>query len=279
MAELAGRKAVITGASRGIGAALAERFAAEGASLALVARTTREHDHLPGSLEQTRAACARHGGQVEVVVADLSRPPDRVRLVEELSERLGAVDTLVNNAAANFFIPFGEYSEKRLRILWEVNVMAAFDLAQRLLPGMRAAGRGWVLNISSQVACHPRQPFTEHERNSGCIAYGMTKSALDRLSTGLAAELLEDGIVVHSLSPDQAVATPGTVALGMLPEDSAMIEAPEQMAEAAVLLCTLGTEQSGRIGYSGELLREFLRPVRTLDGSARYTGPYALDIS
>jgi len=101
-----GRRALVTGASRGIGAGIAERLAAEGADVALVARTRSEHAVLEGSLEEAAARCEAHGARSVIVVADITRTDDRERLVGEAVEGLGgSIDVLVNNAAAAIYQP------------------------------------------------------------------------------------------------------------------------------------------------------------------------------
>ena len=276
MKNLSGKKAIITGASRGIGVAIATRFAAEGADVVLTARTVDEHDHLEGSLNETEKIIKTFGQRSKVIVADLMDASDRQRILQDGIEFLGGLDILVNNAAANFFIPFEKYSDKRFRVMFEINVTAPFELARGAVNYMLEHGGGWVLNISSDVATHPEAPYSEHHRSSGCVPYGMSKAALDRMSTGMAAEYENKGIAVNSLAPNGAVATPGTVALGMVPDDPEMVESVEQMAEAALALCTKNpTELTGRVAYSGTLLKELGLPVRNLDGVDVYSGPYA----
>ena len=172
----------------------------------------------------------------------------------------GSVDILVNNAAASFYRPFLEWTEKRFAVAFELNVRAPFDLAQRLLPAMKARGRGWVLNVSSRTAEHPAgPPYSEFHRHGGDLLYAMTKAALDRLSTGLAAEVHEHGIVVNSLAPVAAVLTPGVEALGVVPEEFRRTAEPvEVMAEAALALCSPGAP-TGRVTYSRDLLTELGR--------------------
>ena len=137
-----GRRAVVTGASRGIGAGIAERLAAEGAAVALVARTLDEHDVLPGSLRDTQAACEKYGTKIGSVVADLTDEQDRSRVIPEAVEILGgAVDILVNNAAAAITRPITTMSPRHQRIMYECNVIAPLDLAQSVIPRMR--GRDW----------------------------------------------------------------------------------------------------------------------------------------
>jgi len=267
-----GMVALVTGASRGIGAAIARRLAAEGAEVGIVARSMDAHPHLPGTLRQTALDIRDLGGRAVALPGDLSDSLTRRRIIEDALGRLGRVDILVNNASAAYYMPFERYSEKRYRIAFEINVRAPFDLAQGVLPGMRERKRGWILNISAGTAAHPKGPdYDEFARKGGGILYGMTKAALDRFSTGLAAEVVGEGISVNSLAPVAAVRTPGSEALGLVPEDSALIEPLEVTVEAALAMCT-GTpgEMNGRVVFTREILKELGRSPRTLDGSADF---------
>lgn len=115
-ARFPGRNAIVTGASRGIGAALAERFAAEGANVALVARTVSAHDHLAGSLDETLARCRRHGARAEAIAADLADAESRSAIVPHALELFGGrIDVLVNHAAAAIYQPAREFPLKRRR--------------------------------------------------------------------------------------------------------------------------------------------------------------------
>src|SRR5581483_1171755 len=100
------------------------------------------------------------------------------------------------------------FPEKRYRLMFEVQVRAPFEMAQLVLPGMRERGRGWILNISSGAARHPDP---KQSRGRGGTVYGMCKAAIERFSTGLAAEAYADGIKVNALSPNRVVPTPGTL--------------------------------------------------------------------
>lgn len=268
-----GLVALVTGASRGIGAAIARRLAAEGAEVGIVARSMDAHPHLPGTLRQTALDIRDLGGRAVALPGDLSDPLTRRRIVEDALGRLGRVDILVNNASAAYYMPFERYSEKRYRIAFEINVRAPFDLAQGLLPGMRERNRGWVLNISANTAKHPVQAqYDDFMRSGGGLLFGMTKAALDRFSTGLAAEVDGEGISVNSLYPVAAVRTPGTEALGLLPDDPALVEPLEVTVEAALALCTCEPGSiSGRVVSTRDILGELGRKPRTLDGSAEFS--------
>ena len=228
MGRLEGRVAVVTGASRGIGAAVA-----------LIARSLDAHPHLPGTLRETVEAIEKRGGRALAVAGDLMEAEARARVVDEARAVLGPVDILVNNAAAAFYMPFEKISAKRFHVAFEVNVHAPFELCQLVLPDMKARGRGWIVNISSATAHHPEgPPYQDFARHGGALLYGATKAALDRISTGLAAELYDDGIAVNSLSPVAAVMTPGAEAHGVVPEEFRRTAEPvENMTEATLALC------------------------------------------
>jgi citronellol/citronellal dehydrogenase len=258
---LAGRVALVTGASRGIGTAIAFRFAQAGAAVAVTARTRAEGDHpLPGSLAETVSLIEGAGGRVLAVPADLSDRDDRERLVGEVRAGLGPIDVLVNNAAVTYFTPIAAFDARRFALMFEVQVTAPVHLAQLVLGDMRSSGRGGsILNISSPAARHPVGP--PYGPGGGGTVYGMCKAAIERFSTGLAAEVWADGISVNALSPTGLVVTPGVVHHRldqMIPVERH--EPVELMAEAAFLLCSGDPrELTGRVTYSQELLQELGR--------------------
>ncbi|MFN8545398.1 MAG: SDR family NAD(P)-dependent oxidoreductase [Candidatus Binatia bacterium] len=265
----AGRVALVTGASRGIGAAVARRLAAEGAAVAVTARTVDPSPKLPGTLGETVDAITRAGGRAVAIAADLADPASRARIVPAAVAALGPIDILVNNAAAAVYRPFLELTEKRWRLLFEVNVRAPWELAQAVLPGMRTRRCGWILNISSATGIVPQgPPFDPYSVHGGALLYGTTKAALDRFSAGLAAEVYADGVAVNALSPVAAVHTPGADAHGVVPEDRPdLFEPMEVMVEAALALVTGDpADLTGRVAYSRPLLVELGRSVRGLDG-------------
>jgi NAD(P)-dependent dehydrogenase (short-subunit alcohol dehydrogenase family) len=270
MGTLDGRVALVTGASRGIGAAIARRLGSEGAAVAVTARSLDAHPQLPGTLLETVEVIEKDGGRAVAISGDLMDGAARARIVRQAREALGPIEILVNNAAAAFYMPFERVSEKRFRVAFEVNVRAAWDLAQQVVPDMKELGRGWIVNVSSDTARHPEgPPFAEFHKSGGAVLYGATKAALDRISTGLAAEYHGHGIAVNSLAPVAAVMTPGVEALGVVPEEFRKTAEPvECMAEAALALCEERQSPiTGRILYSKPLLEALGRSVKSLDGT------------
>jgi citronellol/citronellal dehydrogenase len=259
---LDGQVAIVTGASRGIGAEIARRFAAAGAAVAVAARTTQAGTSpLAGTIGETAGQIQAAGGTAVAIPADLARPEDREQLAAETTRRLGTPTILVSNAAVTYFSRVEDFTPKRYALMFAVQVEAPFHLARLVLPGMRDAGAGWILNISSVAARHPRMP-PGARAGLGATVYGMCKAALERFSTGLAAELYPDNIAVNALSPTQVVPTPGTLFHHLTTEDGADAEPPAVMAEAALMLCHGSPRnRTGKITYSQELLAELGVPV------------------
>ena len=258
---LSGQVAVVTGASRGIGEYIARRYAMEGAKVVVSARSVAPEDHyLPGSINETVQAINAAGGEAIAVKADLSLEEDRQNLITAAEAAYGPVDILVNNAAVTWFVPVKEFSEKRFRIMMDVQVWAPFELTQLCLPSMIERGGGWVLNISSHAAIHPQA--TAPGGHGGTV-YGMCKAALERFTTGLAQELHGTGVGVNVISPG-LVATPGVVHHKLINESNKDRVTPvEHMAEACLRLCHGdANEITGRIDYADQVIKEFqLKPA------------------
>jgi len=260
--------ALVTGASRGIGKAIASRLAAEGASVVLSASRLGAHGDLAGTLEGAVAEIEAVGGRAASVVANLAVEDERSDLVARAEEPFGPLDILVNNAAMGVWaLPSDSKLTDRRRML-EVNLHAPVDLAQQALPGMRARGRGWILNVGSDSARQPSVPYRDTpEAAHAIVAYGATKAALHRYSEGLAHEVAGDGVFVNVLAPVSIVLTQEAARFvgHIARRNPDMAEPVEVMVEAALELLT--ERHVGQIAYSRPLLHAVGRPVRSLDGS------------
>ncbi len=282
---LAGKTALITGASRGIGEAIARRFAAEGATVVITARSLEpgtgrfggtaaaQSGHIPiaGSLKEVAARIAAAGGKAIPIRCDVADPASRGQAVAEALGAVGQIDILVNNAATGGYgQSWDQITPQQAARLWETNVQGPLDLMQRLAPAMVKRGRGWIINIGSKTAELPTRPFNPFEKSSGVMLYGTTKAALNRMSAGIAAELDGTGVCVNEFGPFSIVWTPGTAMTGVekyrgLP---GWIEEPvEGMAETALALATCDpNEVNGLCVYSTTYLKEIGREIHTLDG-------------
>ncbi len=268
-ARFGGRRALVTGASRGIGAGVAERLAAEGAAMAITARTVEHHPHLAGSLAETAERLQRFGGDVVAVVADLADEHQRDRIVPEAEQGLGGpIDILVNNAAAAIYQPLIDYPLRRRRLTFELNLHGPMDLAQAVLPGMVERGAGWIVNVTSASSDPaPGPPFERGGIGSRIGVYGASKAALNRLTNALAHELHGTGVRVNAVAPRAAVLTEGAAEVvgSTLREDQ--IESIEEMVESVVALCDCPPDHTGRVEVSLDLIARLGLEVRALDGS------------
>jgi NAD(P)-dependent dehydrogenase (short-subunit alcohol dehydrogenase family) len=266
MGSCNGKVAFVTGASRGIGRAIATRLSSEGASVVLCASRMGAHDGLAGTLEEAASEIQATGGKAFAIAADLTDASARSDLVHRASEPFGGVDILVNNAAgARMKLPSQVSAEER-SWMYEINLNAPIDLAQQAIPGMRERGAGWILNISSSSATQPAVPYRDSKIAAHVItAYGATKAALDRYTQGLAHEVSEHGIFVNAMAPRDIVLTSSAEYVREIARRNPdMIEPVEMMAEAALELCT--ARHVGRVVQSREILHEVAREVRSLDG-------------
>ena len=257
--RLAGRTAIVTGASRGLGRAIALALAAEGAAVAVAARTEQAwNDKLPGTIGETVAEIEAAGGRAVAIRADLTNRDDLPRLVEETRAALGPVTVLVNNAAftapgrpptpgaapspkkpAKAQAPQADWPRfvgtpvHAFRRHFEIAVFAAYELMQLVVPDMLDAGGGAIVNISSIASRIPGTgPYSDF---SGGIlpGYGGSKAALEHLTESAAYELQRRNISVNALSPSQAMMTPG---LSYYRTDFDDIGSETDFAEAVVRL-------------------------------------------
>jgi NAD(P)-dependent dehydrogenase (short-subunit alcohol dehydrogenase family) len=268
-ARFEGRRALVTGASRGIGASVARRLAAEGAGVAITARTADRHPTLAGSLRETATQLRRYGGTVGVVIADLSDGDDRARIVPEAVQALGGpIDILINNAAAAIYQSLADFPLRRRRLTFEVNVHAPMDLMQAALPAMLERGEGWIVNVSSATARPWRPPYQLGALGSTTGVYGASKAALNRMTNALAAELAGRGVRINTVEPRAAVMSEGAAVLTGAALSPDQIESMEEMVEAVVALCDCAPERTGLEHVSLDLIAELGLTVHDLDGTS-----------
>ena len=266
--RFSGRRAVVTGASRGIGAGIAHRLAAEGADVALVARTL---DGAGGSLRDVAQRCERFGTRIGVIAADIADDRARDTVIPRAVDLLGGpIDILVNNAAASTAHPITEITAPRHRTAYAANVIAPLCLAQDVIAGMRAMGAGWIVNLTSVGATVIEgPPFHLGPQGSRMEVYGATKAALNRMTVGLAADLYGTGIRVNAIGPRVAVRSEGMAELMGDSLPSELFESVEEITEAVVALCDCDTETTGTVRYSLDLIEQWGLPVRDLSGLPR----------
>ncbi|HEX4895662.1 MAG TPA: SDR family oxidoreductase [Solimonas sp.] len=262
-AALAGRVALVTGASRGLGLAIARRLAAHGLRVLLLA-SPRSQEALSRAVAQIVAA----GGQAAAVVADLADPAARAGLIARAEGLLGPVDILVNNAAGiSAYAPPSRIDRGARQAMWELNLEAPIDLTQQALPGMRARGWGRIVNLSSEMARQPPIPYPGPAKFVHALAlYGVSKAALERYTEALAAELQGSGLTANALYPHKIALTEGAeaVARQTAVQHPDWLEPVELVAEAAWLLIVGG--QSGTVASSRAILQRAQAPLHALDG-------------
>lgn len=259
---LDGKVAIVTGASRGIGAAIAHELASNGAQVVCVARTLHEGDHrkLAGSLDSTAGAIRDAGGAAHAVGADLASAEECARVVAEARAAYGAVDILVNNAALTWFAEIASIPVDKWLNSFAINVHAPMILSQHVLADMIPRRSGVIINISSGSARGPgRGPYPDPPVLRRGVLYGTEKAALERFSQGLAEEVYPHGVIVAALSPSQVVVTPGVLMhASVYDRDEADTEPATVMGRACVLLASQPLDAvTGRVCYSQQILQEF----------------------
>jgi NAD(P)-dependent dehydrogenase (short-subunit alcohol dehydrogenase family) len=201
--DLDGKVAIVTGASRGVGASVARCLAAGGGRVACAARsTTAAPQRTPGTLDDTVASIEAAGGTALAVPTNLARAEDVEAMLARTVEVYGRLDILVNNAAVTF-VGDVDISLTRHDLVMEINLRAPFLAARAAIPHMRSAGGGRILNVSSLAALVPVP---------GLMSYGVSKIGLERLTVDLARQLDGDGIAVNCFRIDVAVASEGFIA-------------------------------------------------------------------
>jgi 3-oxoacyl-[acyl-carrier protein] reductase len=242
MSKLTGKSAIVTGASKGIGAGIAKALAAAGAAVIV------NYAGDKAGAERVAAEIAGAGGKARAVQGDVSKAADIARLFSEAKKTFGPLDILVNNAGVFKFEPLEAVREAEYRREFDINVLGTLLATQEALNHFGPKG-GSVINLSSVVGRHPVP---------GAVVYTATKGAVDTITRGLAKELAARNIRVNAIAPG-ATETEGAHSLGMVGSDMekqivantplGRLGQPKDIAQAAVFLAG---EDAGWI--TGEIL-------------------------
>lgn len=240
--ELASKRVLVTGASRGIGRALAVGFAARGARVALAARsTTARPGRLAGTLEETAASVSAAGGEALIVPTDLTDDASVERLAVRVKEAFGGVDLLINNAGTSTWGNLLDLPVRRWDIVMAVNLRAPYLLMKAFAPGMVTQGYGRIVNISSAAA---------RATGAGRLSYTVSKAALDALSRGLAEELRGTRVTVNALDLELFIESEG--GRSVFPE-IAQWHPPEVVVDALLWIVAQGDDFTGHAVTMAEL--------------------------
>ncbi|MFZ5508887.1 MAG: SDR family oxidoreductase [Pseudomonadota bacterium] len=248
MMSLQGKTLFITGASRGIGKAIALRAARDGARIAIAAKTTEPHPRLPGTIYSAAEEIEAAGGRALALAVDI-RDENAVReAVRRTAEHFGGIDILVNNASAISLTGTLDTPMKRFDLMFGVNVRGTYACSQACIPFLRRASNPHILTLSPPLNLQPKW-FKDH------VAYTMAKYGMSMCVLGMAEEFRADGIAVNALWPRTVIAT---AALQMIPGvGAAQGRKPEIMADAAYAILNRDSRScTGNFFIDEEVLRE-----------------------
>jgi citronellol/citronellal dehydrogenase len=247
--SLVGKTLFITGATRGIGKAIALCAARDGARVAVIGKTDTPHPKLPGTVHTTCAEIEAAGGQALACIADVRSEEEITTAIESTVARFGGIDILVNNASAISLTPTPATPMKRFDLMHSVNARGTFLCSKLCLPFLSAAENPHILTLSPPPALKPEW-FGNH------LAYTLSKYGMSLCTLGLAQELAPLGIAVNSLWPRTIIATAAVENLLGGPDMIARCRNPEIVADAAhVILTRASRAHTGQFYLDEDVLR------------------------
>jgi citronellol/citronellal dehydrogenase len=249
MQSLSGRTIFITGASRGIGKAIALRAARDGANIVIASKTAAPHPKLPGTIYTAAQDIEAAGGHALAVATDIRDEAEVDRAVQLAVDTFGGIDILVNNASAISLAGTLDTPMKRFDLMHQVNTRGTFLCTQKCMPHMKRSVNPHVLNISPPLNLDPRW-FAPH------LAYTIAKYGMSLCVLGIAGEFRADGIACNALWPRTAIAT-AAIAHIAGPETLRLARKPDIMADAAHAILTRDARAcTGNFFIDDEVLRE-----------------------
>ncbi|MCB9797777.1 MAG: NAD(P)-dependent oxidoreductase [Alphaproteobacteria bacterium] len=247
MSSLNGKTIFITGASRGIGLAMATRFAADGANIVIAAKTAEPHPTLPGTIFTAAEEIEAAGGQALPVVCDVRDEAAVQAAVDAAVERFGGLDICINNASAIMLVNTLALPMKRFDLMHQVNTRGTYLVSKTCLPHLLQADNPHILNNSPPLNMNPRW-FAPH------VGYTMAKYGMSMCVLGMAEEFREQGVAVNALWPRTAIATSAMRMLGGAGAYDAC-RTPEIMADAAYAILTKDSREcTGNFFIDDEVL-------------------------
>ncbi|MCC9175159.1 SDR family oxidoreductase [Arthrobacter sp. zg-Y179] len=248
--SLAGRTILMSGGSRGIGLAIALRAAADGANIAMLAKTAQPHPKLEGTVYTAAEQLEAAGGKALPIIGDVRSDEDVARAVESTIEQFGGIDIVLNNASAIDLSGTDAVSMKSYDLMADINTRGTFMLSKFSLDALRRSGNGHILTLSPPLNLDPKWA-------GGYLAYTMAKYGMSLTTLGLAEELKNDGVSVNSLWPVTGI---NTAAIRNMPGGDKLAAASRSadiMADAAHAILTRPSGQStGNFYTDEEVLRE-----------------------
>ncbi|MFX1411201.1 MAG: SDR family oxidoreductase [Promethearchaeota archaeon] len=250
MLNLKNKTLFITGASRGIGKAIALRAAKDGANIAVVAKTSEPHPKLPGTVYSSAEDIEAAGGKALPCIADIRFEDQVISAVDATVKEFGGIDILVNDASAISLTPTLQTPMKRFDLMVSVNIRGTFLCSKLCIPHLKNAENPHILNLSPPLNMDPKW-FSNH------LAYTISKYGMSMCVLGMAEEFKKDGIAVNSLWPRTAIAT--AAVRNLLGGELAIKHSrkPEIVADAAYIILTKSSREcTGNFFIDDEVLIE-----------------------
>ena len=248
MADLGGKTLLISGGSRGIGEAIAVKAAADGANVALLAKTAEPHPKLAGTLYTAAEAIEAAGGQALPIVGDVRDEASVTDAVEQTVAKFGGIDIVVNNASAIDLSDPETLAMKKYDLMQSINARGTFLLSRTAVPHLRKGTNPHVLTLSPPLTMDPKW-FSQH------LAYTMSKYGMSMVTLGMAERYKEDGIAFNSLWPRTLIATAAVEFIVGGEEAMKRSRTPAIMADAAYEILTRDSREfSGNFCIDDEIL-------------------------